>query len=175
MNSTAAVAAAASRASSSGKAGGGSPSQTPRPVCVDLGIFSTLLSRSARAKVNRLARALAALEMGDRLAELAHVEVLREDRLHRFVGNPADQLVFVAIFLVHRELDLAAPRCGGKVRQVAHSGHDPAAAPWISDRRSAFEETTFSRFAIDIRTETPDAWFTCGDDRAARPFPPRSP
>ena len=30
-------------------------------------------------------------------------------------------------------------------------------------RRSALE-TTFSRLAIDIRTETPDCWLTCGDD-----------
>ena len=38
---------------------------------------------------------------------------------------------------------------------------------WIIARRSAFE-TTFSRLAIDIRTETPDCWFTWGDDRASR-------
>ena len=34
-------------------------------------------------------------------------------------------------------------------------------------RRSALE-TTFSRLAIDIRTDTPDCWLTCGDDRASR-------
>ena len=34
-------------------------------------------------------------------------------------------------------------------------------------RRSALE-TTFSRLAIDIRTETPDCWLTCGDVRASR-------
>ena len=40
-------------------------------------------------------------------------------------------------------------------------------SPLSRARRSAFE-TTFSRFAIDIRTDTPDCWLTCDDDRASR-------
>ena len=58
-----------------------------------------------------------------------------------------------------RELAMANPR--SDARGTIHRSR------WMIARRSAFE-TTFSRLAIDIRTETPDCWFTWGEVRASR-------
>ncbi len=76
-----------------------------------------------------------------------------------------DQLVFVPFFLGHGQLELAARAGGGEARSETRGTIQRSR--WTIARRSALE-TTFSRLAIDIRTETPDCWFTCGDDRASR-------
>ena len=85
-----------------------------------------------------------------------------EDVLDGLVDDPVDQLVLVPIVLVHCQLaflaGLDAARLRSETRGMIH------ASPLTRARRSALE-TTFSRFAIDIRTETPDCWFTCGEVR----------
>ena len=66
-------------------------------------------------------------------------------------------------FIVSSSLprELAAAKRRSETRGTIH------VSPLAERRRSALE-TTFSRLAIDIRTETPDCWFTWGEVRASR-------